>query len=156
MLLAELFLQLQIENKSINILGTGLMEILQHLLNCENDGSVKCVCQILKVIVALLFSPSNQLLNLNSICSPFQLAGMKLDETDSRTLDQLFERLKNISTYPDLDPNVKIIVRSVIDMRATKWGHCISYPPPPAVMQGNIECTVSRGVRQLKSYKLTS
>lgn len=55
----------------------------------------------------------------------YQLSGRKLEEiNDSKSqLDDLFKKLQSIcNCYVDLDPNLRFIVTSVIDMRASGWG----------------------------------
>lgn len=49
MLLAELFLQVQVGGGSIKILGQGLLDLLELTLSCEIDSRIKHVCQIFKV-----------------------------------------------------------------------------------------------------------
>ncbi|KAK6639802.1 hypothetical protein RUM43_008077 [Polyplax serrata] len=121
MLLAELFLQIQIGEKSIPPLGVGLLKILQIILKNETEKGVKSVCQILK------------------------LTGKKLDElSESKPqIDELFSRLQSIcNDYVDLDPNLRFIVTRVLDMRASNWGEetsqCQQQQPPtemPAVTE---------------------
>ncbi|KAL0276858.1 UNVERIFIED_CONTAM: hypothetical protein PYX00_004332 [Menopon gallinae] len=101
LILAELFLQIQIEEKCIVVLGEGLLNILQIILNSESEKSIKCVCQVLK------------------------LTGVKLEEiseSSSKKLDELFSGLRLIMVYPDLDPNLRFIIQNVIEMRDSRWG----------------------------------
>lgn len=49
MLLAELFLQVQVGGCSIKILGQALLDLLEITLSCEIDSRIKHVCQIFKV-----------------------------------------------------------------------------------------------------------
>ncbi|KAG5534411.1 hypothetical protein RHGRI_022511 [Rhododendron griersonianum] len=61
--------------------------------------------------------------NVEAICEFFNTIGKKLDETPtSRHFNDIyFSRLKELSTNPQLAPQVRSMVRDVIDLRASSW-----------------------------------
>ncbi|KAF7134384.1 hypothetical protein RHSIM_Rhsim08G0022900 [Rhododendron simsii] len=60
---------------------------------------------------------------VEAICEFFNTIGKKLDETPTlqHTKDIYFSRLKELSTNPQLAPQVRSMVRGVIDLRASSW-----------------------------------
>ncbi|KAI8540975.1 hypothetical protein RHMOL_Rhmol08G0027100 [Rhododendron molle] len=61
--------------------------------------------------------------NVEAICEFFNTIGKKLDETPTsrHTNDIYFSRLKELSTNPQLAPQLRSMVRDVIDLRASNW-----------------------------------
>ncbi|XP_072978224.1 eukaryotic translation initiation factor [Typha angustifolia] len=61
--------------------------------------------------------------NVEAICQFFNTIGKQLDEsTKSRRFsDGYFNRLKELTTNPQLAPRLRFMVRDVLDMRANKW-----------------------------------
>lgn len=66
-----------------------------------------------------------------------------LGEPHVTKLNQLFDHLKKVQTYPDLDPNLRFIIQSVLNMRASNWGNCRSQQSAPAAQDSNAETYVS-------------
>ncbi|KAG5534410.1 hypothetical protein RHGRI_022510 [Rhododendron griersonianum] len=61
--------------------------------------------------------------NVEAICEFFNTIGKKLDETRTsrHTNDIYFSRLKDLSTNPQLAPQVRSMVRDVNDLSASSW-----------------------------------
>ncbi|XP_058179722.1 uncharacterized protein LOC131298339 isoform X2 [Rhododendron vialii] len=61
--------------------------------------------------------------NVEVICEFFNTIGKKLDDTPTsrHTNDIYFSRLKELSTNPQLAPQVRSMVHDVIDLRASSW-----------------------------------
>ncbi|KAI8540972.1 hypothetical protein RHMOL_Rhmol08G0026900 [Rhododendron molle] len=61
--------------------------------------------------------------NVEAICQFFNTFGKNLDETPllRRINDIYFSRLKELSTNPQLAPQLRSMVRDVIDLRASNW-----------------------------------
>lgn len=61
--------------------------------------------------------------NVEAICQFFNTIGKQLDEnTKSRRInDSYFNRLKELTTNPQLAPRLRFMVRDVLEMRANNW-----------------------------------
>lgn len=61
--------------------------------------------------------------NVEAICQFFNTIGKQLDESPKsrRYNDAYFNRLKDLSTHPQLAPRLKFMVRDVLDRRANSW-----------------------------------
>ncbi|XP_058179710.1 uncharacterized protein LOC131298334 isoform X2 [Rhododendron vialii] len=61
--------------------------------------------------------------NVEVVCQLFNTIGKKLDETPAlrHYIDIYFSRLKELSENPQLAPQVRSMVRDVIDLRASNW-----------------------------------
>ncbi|GLH01958.1 Polyadenylate-binding protein-interacting protein 1 [Gryllus bimaculatus] len=99
MFLAELYIQMKVtvgNNDRIAILAAALFEVMKNLLTSESCENIKCVCQVLK------------------------LAGLALDEKDTRTMDAVVERLTEIQNSYEKENTVRLIT-SVIKLRQNAW-----------------------------------
>ncbi|EHA8587825.1 putative Eukaryotic translation initiation factor isoform 4G-1 [Cocos nucifera] len=61
--------------------------------------------------------------NVEAICQVFNTIGKQLDESPKsrRFNDVYFNRLKELTTNPQLVPRLKFMVRDVLDLRAKNW-----------------------------------
>lgn len=61
--------------------------------------------------------------NVEAICQFFNTIGKQLDENQKskRINDIYFNRLKDLSTNPQLAVRLRFMVRDVIDLRANNW-----------------------------------
>ncbi|KAJ6828999.1 eukaryotic translation initiation factor-like [Iris pallida] len=61
--------------------------------------------------------------NVEAICHFFNTIGKQLDESPKsrRFNDGYFNRLKELSRNPQLEPRLRFMVRDVLDLRANKW-----------------------------------
>ncbi|KAE8710376.1 Eukaryotic translation initiation factor isoform 4G-1 [Hibiscus syriacus] len=61
--------------------------------------------------------------NVEAICQFFNTIGKQLDEIPKsrRINDTYFNRLKDLTTNPQLAPRLRFMVRNVLDLRANKW-----------------------------------
>ena len=61
--------------------------------------------------------------NVEAICQFFTTIGKQLDESPKarRINDFYFNRMKELSTNPQLDQRMRFMVRNVLDMRANNW-----------------------------------
>ncbi|GMJ15616.1 eukaryotic translation Initiation Factor isoform 4G1 [Hibiscus trionum] len=61
--------------------------------------------------------------NVEAICQFFNTIGKQLDESPKsrRINDTYFNRLKDLTTNPQLAPRLRFMVRDVLDLRANKW-----------------------------------
>uniref|UniRef100_A0A5B7ABL3 MI domain-containing protein n=1 Tax=Davidia involucrata TaxID=16924 RepID=A0A5B7ABL3_DAVIN len=61
--------------------------------------------------------------NVEAICQFFNTIGKQLDESPKsrRINDGYFNRLKELSTNPQLAPRLRFMVRNVLDLRANNW-----------------------------------
>ncbi|OVA11030.1 MIF4G-like [Macleaya cordata] len=61
--------------------------------------------------------------NVEAICQFFNTIGKQLDESlkSRRFNDIYFNRLKDLTTHPQLAPRLKFMVRDVLDLRANNW-----------------------------------
>ncbi|KAB2027080.1 hypothetical protein ERO13_D05G009500v2 [Gossypium hirsutum] len=61
--------------------------------------------------------------NVEAICQFFNIIGKQLDESPKsrRINDVYFNRLKELTTNPQLAPRLRFMVRDVLDLRANNW-----------------------------------
>ncbi|GLU10278.1 hypothetical protein SLE2022_270970 [Rubroshorea leprosula] len=61
--------------------------------------------------------------NVEAICQFFNTIGKQLDESPKsrRINDMYFNRLKELTTNPQLAPRLRFMVRDVLDLRANNW-----------------------------------
>ncbi|KAF9617309.1 hypothetical protein IFM89_035290 [Coptis chinensis] len=61
--------------------------------------------------------------NVEAICQFFNTIGKQLDESPKsrRVNDAYFNRMKELTTHPQLAPRLRFMVRDVLDLRANKW-----------------------------------
>ncbi|KAK9130342.1 hypothetical protein Sjap_010829 [Stephania japonica] len=61
--------------------------------------------------------------NVEAICQFFNTIGKQLDESPKsrRFNDAYFNRLKELTTHPQLPPRLRFMVRNVLDRRANNW-----------------------------------
>ncbi|KAF8407282.1 hypothetical protein HHK36_006409 [Tetracentron sinense] len=61
--------------------------------------------------------------NVEAICKFFSTIGKQLDESPKsrRINDMYFNRLKELTTNPQLAPRLRFMVRDVVDLRANNW-----------------------------------
>ncbi|GKV03144.1 hypothetical protein SLEP1_g15499 [Rubroshorea leprosula] len=61
--------------------------------------------------------------NVEAICQFFNTIGKQLDENPKsrRVNDLYFNRLKGLTTNPELAPRLRFMVRDVLDLRANNW-----------------------------------
>ena len=61
--------------------------------------------------------------NVEAICHFFSTIGKQLDEKPkSRSInDMYFNRMKELTTNPQLAPRLRFMVRDVIDLRSKNW-----------------------------------
>ncbi|XP_059637704.1 eukaryotic translation initiation factor-like [Cornus florida] len=61
--------------------------------------------------------------NVEAICQFFNTIGKQLDENQKsrRMNDMYFNRLKELSTNPQLAPRLRFMIRDVLDRRVNKW-----------------------------------
>lgn len=61
--------------------------------------------------------------NVEAICHFFNTIGKQLDESlkSKRINDLYFDRLKDLSTNPQLAPRMRFMVRDIIDLRSNNW-----------------------------------
>ncbi|KAK9100145.1 hypothetical protein Scep_023575 [Stephania cephalantha] len=61
--------------------------------------------------------------NVEAICQFFNTIGKQLDESPKsrRFNDAYFNRLKELTTHPQLPPRLRFMVRNVLDLRANNW-----------------------------------
>ena len=60
--------------------------------------------------------------NVEAICQLLNAIGKELDHQKSRALTDLyFSRLKELSTYPQLAPRLRHMIRDILDLRENNW-----------------------------------
>lgn len=110
----ELFSQLEIgEGKEIfRILGKSLTELLNVLLNYPTENNLKCVCQVLKLTGARLEDHERQ----------------ASEERAAPEMDKIIKKIKEITNTCYVKSNIKSLLLSVVDLRASDWGRAVSSP----------------------------
>lgn len=109
---AELFMQLELVNgQRITIFGTALLEALSRLLTEPSSENIKCVCQVLK------------------------LTGQPLDAQDPITMTKIMQSLLKLYSSSNVEPNVRLLISSVIDLRNQCWGEASNFMPHASTTQ---------------------
>ncbi|KAH7852483.1 hypothetical protein Vadar_025339 [Vaccinium darrowii] len=82
-----------------NIVHRVVQELLEHTKTCPEEENVEALCQL------------------------FNTIGKQLDERPNSQCENeiYFSRLKELSTNPQLAPQLRVMVRDVIDLRANSW-----------------------------------
>ncbi|XP_055822932.1 eukaryotic translation initiation factor-like [Solanum dulcamara] len=106
----------------------------ERLINLRTLGNIKLICELFKkqmipekivhYIVQKLLGKDRKICpekeNVEAICQVFNIIGKQLDKNKKSRLinDVYFNRLKELSTNPQLAPRLRLMVCDVLDLRA--------------------------------------
>ncbi|XP_069674729.1 polyadenylate-binding protein-interacting protein 1 isoform X2 [Periplaneta americana] len=116
---AELFMQLELAKgygDRITILGTALLEALSSLLTEPSSENIKCVCQVLK------------------------LTGQPLDAQEPLAMNQIMHSLSELFSNSNVEPNIRHLIHSVIELRTIRWGDASNFMPHASTTQVYNSC----------------
>ncbi|KAM3269965.1 putative protein isoform X1 [Capsicum chacoense] len=105
---------------------------IEKFIKLRNLGNIKLIGELFKlrmvaesivrfIVQELLSCPEEE--NVEAICQFFITTGKQLDENEnSRCInDVYFNRLKELSTSPQLVPRLRFMVLDVLDLRSNNW-----------------------------------
>ncbi|XP_025109707.1 polyadenylate-binding protein-interacting protein 1-like isoform X2 [Pomacea canaliculata] len=111
--MGELFLNYTAAgSEKMEFLPKVLTDLLRTLLSQPTDITVKTVCQLLK----LAGGPTEDMVNVNP--------------TDAKNFHEVFITLSQLQDAPCISSNMKHLVKSVLNLRQSKWGRGDPASPP--------------------------